>query len=186
MRSSSDCVSQDVRELKFGPPSRPDLIDPALLRPGRLDKSLLCDMPSYEDRLEVRYSPLLPGSILKNPSIQIMQACSRKIALNPSIDLATYASRTEGFSGADLQAFIYNAHLDAIHAALSASTGNEEREGKEEEKDIAYAAFGGGVEDEKVLSRAEQAGVTKRVGFFLCGALVVLEADEVGNSLSSS
>ena len=34
--------------------SRPDLIDSALLRPGRLDKSLLCDMPSKEDRLEVR------------------------------------------------------------------------------------------------------------------------------------
>lgn len=33
--------------------SRPDLIDPALLRPGRLDKSLLCDMPSHSDRLEV-------------------------------------------------------------------------------------------------------------------------------------
>lgn len=33
--------------------SRPDLIDPALLRPGRLDKSLLCDMPSETDRLEV-------------------------------------------------------------------------------------------------------------------------------------
>ena len=34
--------------------SRPDLIDSALLRPGRLDKSLLCDMPSQQDRLEVR------------------------------------------------------------------------------------------------------------------------------------
>ena len=34
--------------------SRPDLIDPALLRPGRLDKSLLCPLPSYQDRLEVR------------------------------------------------------------------------------------------------------------------------------------
>jgi len=33
--------------------SRPDLIDPALLRPGRLDKSVLCDMPSLEDRKEV-------------------------------------------------------------------------------------------------------------------------------------
>lgn len=36
--------------------SRPDLIDPALLRPGRLDKSLLCPMPSEQDRLEVRSS----------------------------------------------------------------------------------------------------------------------------------
>jgi peroxin-1 len=33
--------------------SRPDLIDSALLRPGRLDKSLLCDMPNEEERLEV-------------------------------------------------------------------------------------------------------------------------------------
>lgn len=36
--------------------SRPDLIDPALLRPGRLDQSLLCSMPSREERTEVRHS----------------------------------------------------------------------------------------------------------------------------------
>lgn len=36
--------------------SRPDLIDSALLRPGRLDKSLLCNMPDEEERLEVRLS----------------------------------------------------------------------------------------------------------------------------------
>jgi len=35
--------------------SRPDLIDPALLRPGRLDKSLLCDIPTFEERIEVCY-----------------------------------------------------------------------------------------------------------------------------------
>jgi peroxin-1 len=33
--------------------SRPDLIDAALLRPGRLDKSLLCGVPDEKDRLEV-------------------------------------------------------------------------------------------------------------------------------------
>lgn len=33
--------------------SRPDLIDPALLRPGRLDKALFCGMPTFEERLEV-------------------------------------------------------------------------------------------------------------------------------------
>jgi len=33
--------------------SRPDLIDSALLRPGRLDKAILCDMPSQQERLEV-------------------------------------------------------------------------------------------------------------------------------------
>lgn len=35
--------------------SRPDLIDPALLRPGRLDKALLCGMPDFDERLEVIY-----------------------------------------------------------------------------------------------------------------------------------
>ena len=33
--------------------SRPDLIDSALLRPGRLDKALLCNMPTVEERKEV-------------------------------------------------------------------------------------------------------------------------------------
>lgn len=36
--------------------SRPDLIDPALLRPGRLDKSLLCGMPDQAERLDVSRS----------------------------------------------------------------------------------------------------------------------------------
>jgi peroxin-1 len=39
--------------------SRPDLIDSALLRPGRLDKSLLCNMPTREERKEVRQSTTL-------------------------------------------------------------------------------------------------------------------------------
>ena len=37
--------------------SRPDLIDSALLRPGRLDKSILCNMPTKEERKEVRSKP---------------------------------------------------------------------------------------------------------------------------------
>ena len=45
-----DCTNQ-ILPLGL---SRPDLIDSALLRPGRLDKSLLCDMPGLSDRKEVR------------------------------------------------------------------------------------------------------------------------------------
>ncbi len=36
--------------------SRPDLIDPALLRPGRLDKCLYCGMPTQEERVDVHKS----------------------------------------------------------------------------------------------------------------------------------
>ncbi|OZJ02749.1 hypothetical protein BZG36_03349 [Bifiguratus adelaidae] len=77
--------------------SRPDLIDSALLRPGRLDKSLLCGIPDFEDRLE------------------ILQSLALKMSLDPSVDLRFYAEKTEGLTGADLQAFFYNAHLEAIH-----------------------------------------------------------------------
>lgn len=148
--------------------SRPDLIDPALLRPGRLDKSLLCDMPSHNDRLEVGSArDSLAPSQTDVPS-QIMEACSRKISLSPSIDLSAYAAKTEGFSGADLQALVYNAHLDAIHETLSATESaaaeGAEEKGSREEQDVTYTAFGGTeVQAGKVLSRAEQASVNKRV-----------------------
>ncbi|KAI8922094.1 P-loop containing nucleoside triphosphate hydrolase protein [Powellomyces hirtus] len=80
--------------------SRPDIIDPALLRPGRLDKSLLCGLPDEEERLE------------------ILHAVAAKLELDPAVSLADYAARTSGFSGADLQAVLYNAHLEAIHGVL--------------------------------------------------------------------
>ena len=87
--------------------SRPDLIDPALLRPGRLDKSLLCDLPSAEDRLD------------------ILKALLQKVRLSDDLaasdgdgGLAQVAQRTEGFSGADLQALVSNAQLEAIHDVL--------------------------------------------------------------------
>ena len=50
-------ILQPLRHLFTNPfyiSSRPDLIDSALLRPGRLDKSLLCNMPTKEERREVR------------------------------------------------------------------------------------------------------------------------------------
>ena len=94
--------------------SRPDLIDPALLRPGRLDKSLICDLPNLDDRLD------------------ILHALSKKLKLDPAIlsssrnhqDLHEIACRTDGYSGADLQAVIYNAHLEAIHDILGDHDNN--------------------------------------------------------------
>lgn len=82
--------------------SRPDLIDPALLRPGRLDKSLLCDMPSHDDRVD------------------IIRAVSKKLNVSDEVvsRFNDIAARTDGYSGADLQAVVYNAHLEAIHDVL--------------------------------------------------------------------
>ncbi|KAK8114547.1 AAA-domain-containing protein [Apiospora kogelbergensis] len=85
--------------------SRPDLIDPALLRPGRLDKSLLCDFPDLDDRID------------------ILRALGSKVKLSEEIlqsgeALQELGRRTEGFSGADLQALVSNAQLEAIHDVL--------------------------------------------------------------------
>jgi peroxin-1 len=88
--------------------SRPDLIDPALLRPGRLDKSIICDMPDLDERVD------------------ILRAVTRKLRLAQSLlttgdegeNLREIALRCEGYSGADLQAVVYNAQLEAIHDVL--------------------------------------------------------------------
>lgn len=87
--------------------SRPDLIDPALLRPGRLDKSLLCDLPSVEDRLDILRALL--GKVRLS------------LELSQSDDvLMEVAYETEGYSGADLQALVSNSQLEAIHDVLDA------------------------------------------------------------------
>jgi len=100
--------------------SRPDLIDPALLRPGRLDKSLLCDFPGPEDRLD------------------IIRALASKVKVAEEVwasdeALAELRRQTDGFTGADLQALVSNAQLEAIHDVLGgaeqSATGQHQRRG---------------------------------------------------------
>ena len=89
--------------------SRPDLIDPALLRPGRLDKSLLCDLPSTLERHDIL------RTICKGLDFESTDHTNPDV---PDLVFQTISQRTNGFTGADLQAVIYNAHLDAIQERL--------------------------------------------------------------------
>ncbi|KAK8618635.1 hypothetical protein V6N13_132621 [Hibiscus sabdariffa] len=91
----------------FAATSRPDLLDAALLRPGRLDRLLFCDFPSPLERLD------------------ILTVLSRKLPLASDVDLDTVAHVTEGFSGADLQALLSDAQLAAVHEHLSSANSNE-------------------------------------------------------------
>ncbi|NWW83069.1 PEX1 factor, partial [Climacteris rufus] len=81
--------------------SRPDLIDPALLRPGRLDKCLYCPPPDQNSRYE------------------ILKALSHSLSLANDVDFQDLAAKTEQFTGADLKALLYNAQLEAIHTNLN-------------------------------------------------------------------
>ena len=91
---SSDCRSSAIR---------PDHIDSALLRPGRLDKSLLY-LPGIEDRKNVSAPPIHHVVILTLSCslVQIFVAVSMKLTLAPSVDFDELARITEGFSGANL------------------------------------------------------------------------------------
>ncbi|KAJ2626147.1 Peroxisome biosynthesis protein pex1, partial [Coemansia sp. RSA 1694] len=75
--------------------SRPDLVDPALLRPGRLDKAVLCPLPGPADRAD------------------ILARHAARLRADRHIDWPALAARAEHFSGADLQALVYNAFLAA-------------------------------------------------------------------------
>ncbi|XP_024973060.1 peroxisome biogenesis protein 1 isoform X5 [Cynara cardunculus var. scolymus] len=85
----------------FAATSRPDLLDAALLRPGRLDRLLFCDFPSPQERLD------------------ILRVLSRKLPLANDVKLEAIAGKTEGFSGADLQALLSDAQLAAVHDLLN-------------------------------------------------------------------
>ena len=64
--------------------NRPDVLDPALLRPGRFDRRVMIDLPDRKDREE------------------ILKTHSRTKPMGPDVKLTVIAERTPGFSGADL------------------------------------------------------------------------------------
>ncbi|KAI8968604.1 P-loop containing nucleoside triphosphate hydrolase protein [Mycotypha africana] len=134
--------------------SRPDLIDPALLRPGRLDKALLCGMPTLEERLE------------------ILQALSSKMHLAADVDLRVYAEKTEGFSGADLQGFLYNAHLEAIHGAIDMDTFKESQDTKQSYKsrdEKSEFVMNWGPSKKVALTLAEKGQISQRLAMIKKG-----------------
>ena len=78
--------------------NRPDVLDPALLRPGRFDRQVTIDLPDVKGREE------------------ILSVHARRVKLAPSVDLSLVARGTPGFSGAELEAVINEA---AIAAAMA-------------------------------------------------------------------
>ena len=79
-----DGFEQDTKIVILSSTNRPDVLDPALLRPGRFDRKVILDLPDINDREEV----------LK------IHCRGKPLALN--VNLREIAERTPGFSGADL------------------------------------------------------------------------------------
>eukprot|EP01059_Diplonema_ambulator_P012575 TRINITY_DN22965_c0_g1_i1.p1 TRINITY_DN22965_c0_g1~~TRINITY_DN22965_c0_g1_i1.p1 ORF type:complete len:975 (+),score=142.29 TRINITY_DN22965_c0_g1_i1:51-2927(+) len=83
--------------------ARPDLIDKALLRPGRLDVQVCCDMPGAEEREEV------------------LGAAGRKLNLGQDVSFKILAEKTPGFTSADLSALLSTARLQCIQQIVDTS-----------------------------------------------------------------
>ena len=82
--------------------NRPDVLDPALLRPGRFDRQVVVPTPDLRGRA------------------RILKVHSRKVPLAPEVDLELLARGTPGFSGADLENLVNE-------AALAAAKKNQEQ-----------------------------------------------------------
>lgn len=107
--------------------------------------------------------------------MQILEALGRKVAIAPSVDLAELAKETEGFSGADLQALVYNAHLEVVHDTISAHASGSAPSAKPigiaslassdgtDAPPVKYTALGNKSGDGRVLSRAEESAFQRRV-----------------------
>lgn len=103
-----DGVGAKKNVFIIGATNRPDIIDAALMRPGRLDQLIYIPMPDYESRLSV------------------LKAVLRKTPVNKDCDLQYLATQTEKFTGADLTEICQRAAKLAIREDISRSLEREQ------------------------------------------------------------
>ncbi|HYF51075.1 MAG TPA: ATP-dependent zinc metalloprotease FtsH [Planctomycetota bacterium] len=91
-----DGMESDDKIIVMAATNRPDVLDPALLRPGRFDRHVYVDLPDVKGREE------------------ILRVHTKKVKLAPEVDLTQLAKSTAGSSGADLENIINEAALIAV------------------------------------------------------------------------
>eukprot|EP00922_Rhytidocystis_sp_ex-Travisia-forbesii_P041134 GHVS01061387.1.p1 GENE.GHVS01061387.1~~GHVS01061387.1.p1 ORF type:complete len:757 (+),score=145.70 GHVS01061387.1:190-2460(+) len=85
--------------------NRPDIIDPAMLRPGRLDRLLYVPLPDKEERLD------------------ILRTLCRGKPLDEDVDMSRLSEMTEGYTGADLAAVLREATMAALERCVDTVNG---------------------------------------------------------------
>ncbi|XP_045523805.1 nuclear valosin-containing protein-like [Pieris brassicae] len=87
--------------------NRPDIIDPAVLRPGRLDRIMYVGMPARNDRHDI---------------LEKLTKCGTKPKLGPDVDLQVLAELTEGYTGADLSGLVRAAATNSLTTHITNGT----------------------------------------------------------------
>ncbi|HEA46909.1 MAG TPA: ATP-dependent metallopeptidase FtsH/Yme1/Tma family protein [bacterium] len=132
--------------------NRPDVLDPALLRPGRFDRRIVVDRPDINGREA------------------ILKVHTKKIPLAKDADLKVIARRTPGFSGADL------ANV-ANEAALLAARKNKKQVTMEEIEESIDRVMAGPARKSKVISQEEKKITAYHESGHALLALLIPEAD---------
>ena len=120
--------------------NRPDVLDPALLRPGRFDRQVVVPRPDIDGR------------------VKILQVHMKKVPLAPDVDARTVARGTPGFSGADLANLVNEAALMAARKGKRLVAMQEFEEAKDKVMMGAERRSMVMTEDEKRMTAYHEAG----------------------------
>ena len=96
-----DGIERNSGVVVIAATNRPDILDPALLRPGRFDRLILVPAPDEKARLE------------------ILKVHTRRVPLASDVNLRELAKKTEGYSGADIEALVREAALLAMRRIMT-------------------------------------------------------------------
>merc|ERR1712241_928743 len=96
-----DGINPAKQVFFIGATNRPDIIDPAIKRPGRLDQMIFIDLPDFPSR------------------VSVLKATMRKSPVDPSVDFEYLAEQTHGYSGADLHGISKVAAKLAIRSTIA-------------------------------------------------------------------
>ncbi|MDR9419151.1 ATP-dependent zinc metalloprotease FtsH [Gracilimonas sp.] len=164
--SEMDGFNSDKGVILMAATNRPDILDSALLRPGRFDRQIMIDKPDLNGRVE------------------ILKVHSKKLKLGSDIDLRVLASQTPGFAGADL------ANL-CNEAALLAARREKESIEMEDFQDSIEKVIAGLERKNKLISPHERKIVAYHeaghaiVGWFLEHTDPVLKVSIVPRGLAA-
>ena len=117
--------------ILIGATNRPDVLDPALLRPGRFDRTIVIDRPDVKGREE------------------ILKIHTRNVKLANKVDLTKLARQTPGFSGADLANLVNE-------AALLAARREKDSVGQQELEESIERVMAGPERRSRIISKREK------------------------------
>ncbi len=143
-----DGFEKDTNVIVMAATNRPDVLDPALLRPGRFDRRIVVDMPDIKDR----------EGILK------VHARGKPIAKN--VDFTLIARHTPGFSGADLENLINEAAILAARQNKKTISVNDLQES------IEKVALGPAIKSIVLTKEEKQIVAYHEVGHALVGHML--------------